>query len=278
MGTPEVDELERLARLHRSGDLSDAEFAAAKTRLLGARPRPRGLLVIAAIAVATLAAVGAGWAIGQRRGQDAPPKAVQTVLADAQVSRLQRVFQRDMLEAQVTYLENIIGPARNVDGEVRTYVVDGCLIQVRTAGGAVASFGIPHLSPTCTVSLRQFGLDADRADLTTFGQLAGQGDTTWSADCIRGCGNAFDPSVYARIETAHANAYLMFRAGVVLVDGAAIDAALAWADEMTKAKGEDYVIETRFNCDRAAGEAAARFFKDVRISSIEIGSFDEPKC
>jgi hypothetical protein len=35
---PEVAGLERVAALHRSGDLTDAEFAAAKARLLGAEP------------------------------------------------------------------------------------------------------------------------------------------------------------------------------------------------------------------------------------------------
>ena len=34
-----TDDLERLAELHRSGALSDAEFASAKARALGSRPR-----------------------------------------------------------------------------------------------------------------------------------------------------------------------------------------------------------------------------------------------
>jgi phage shock protein PspC (stress-responsive transcriptional regulator) len=35
-----ADELERLAELHRSGALSDAEFASAKARALGGAPHP----------------------------------------------------------------------------------------------------------------------------------------------------------------------------------------------------------------------------------------------
>ena len=34
-----AEDLERLAALHRSGALSDAEFASAKARVLGATPR-----------------------------------------------------------------------------------------------------------------------------------------------------------------------------------------------------------------------------------------------
>jgi hypothetical protein len=289
----QTDELERLAALHQSGALSDEEFASAKARLLGRRIHYLAAagafgVVLALIAVLLVVQVGmrpAGslLAIGNSAvvsaNQSGPKSAPVSGGSSGQVptSLLQNVFRREMLNAQISYLEHMIGPARNVDGAVRTYIVDGCKVTVGTSGSAIATLGLPSLSPNCTVSLADFGIDGPTAYKMTFANFEDMSiETTFSADCLSSCGNAYDPSVYALVQTPHADDYLTFRPGVVLVDDNAVDVSEKWAGAMRKAEGEDYVVRTRFNCDRKFDELAASLFRNVHITSIVVSHTQEP--
>ncbi|MDZ4367603.1 MAG: hypothetical protein U0987_11350 [Afipia sp.] len=188
---------------------------------------------------------------------------------------LTQIFQRSMLGAQVAYLERLTGPARNVDGRARTYVVTGCEVMVTVEKGAVRSLGLPSLSPKCTVSLADFGFDGPLPNKATFGMFDELGfKTRYTADCLRSCGNAYDPSVYATVSTPHSNGFLTFRVGAVQSSDQALDAANKWEQVMEAAEGEDWLVEARFNCTDRYDAAAARALRDVRITSIEVGSFD----
>ena len=289
-GKPDTGAVERLAALHRAGDLDDEEFSAAKRGLLGSGHRTPfhwPLLGGAAIGLSVGVLGLLAWeqvgrtsaprtANSTNATQSSPSNATAGVMQPA--STLQGLFRRDMLDAQVVYLEHMIGPPRNVSGGERTYIVDGCEVTVSVSGSAIASIGLPHLSPACTVSLSDFGFDGPTAYKLTFGTLDSIALTTaFTADCIDSCGNAYDPSVYATVDTPHSDDYLTFKPGVELVSDAAIDASTKWSNAMRGAEGEDYVVQTKFNCDRKYDDLAHQFFKNVPISSIEVGRIAHPK-
>jgi hypothetical protein len=291
-----TDELERLAALHRSGSLSDEEFIAAKAKLLQSSGAKLGfqppLVGVAIIAVFALGA-GSAWfyltAWPQLTSKPSVTSALHTPVAKQSASPqaseasgsnqgiLEQIFQREMLDAQVPYLERITGPARNIDGDVRTYIVNGCEVRVTAKKGAISALALPQLSKSCTVSLKPFGLDGPSADQLTFAAFDQISiGTTFTADCISSCGNAFDPSVYELVETPHSNDFLDLRPGVVLDDNRAIDASENWADGMKKLEGEDFVTQARFNCDHRYSAMANNLFKTVRITSIEVGHLKPP--
>jgi hypothetical protein len=50
-----------------------------------------------------------------------------------------------------------------------------------------------------------------------------------------------------------------------------INASMAWQAAMIKAKGEDYAMKARFNCDRSFDRLAHRQFTNIKITSITVG-------
>ena len=286
----ELDELERLAQLHKSGVLTDGEFAELKRKhLLVPQSISRsnhGRLVVGIVLLATL--VGAvAFVLGlqsrpttfaSHEVSDEPASPVSPVVTPPpkqRVSGLGAIFQRDMIGAQVTYLETFTGPARDVAGPSRVYVVDSCEISATIVDNRVQALGIPTLSPRCTVSLKPFGFDGPLPHLGTFGEFQKIGyETRYTADCLRSCGNAADPVVYATVQTPHANGFIGFRVGAAQVSSQALDAAGKWEDGMLADHGEDWVIDAKFNCTDRYDPIATRLFKNVRISSLEVGSFD----
>jgi hypothetical protein len=57
----------------------------------------------------------------------------------------------------------------------------------------------------------------------------------------------------------------------VRVSDATIDASFRIRDAIKAAKGEDYVIDTTFNCSADFDQLAIRELKTVRIDEIEVG-------
>ncbi|MFC0266977.1 hypothetical protein [Kushneria aurantia] len=93
------------------------------------------------------------------------------------------------------------------------------------------------------------------------------------------CGNAYDPSVYAYWEGPRAAGFINMVTGVELVGDKAIAAAGEWQQVMESQRGSDYVIDLGFACEYTFDEAAARLFRDVRISRVIIGGGVEgPQC
>ncbi len=298
LGLDRLGELERLQLLRDSGTLTDEEFQIEKTRILGpAKQLNNRVLIFSAIALAlavlVVGVVGFHPYLGQTR--PAPATAPPQAQAQAQAlkpapttpvsealpatSKLQQLFRRDILGAQLPYLEASTGPARNVVGSDRTYLVEGCEINVHADGKTISSIGLARISPKCNVSLKDFGFDGPMTDHITFGMLERIGFATqYSADCLDSCGNAFDPFAYALVQTPHVNGFVEFRAGANTEIEPMLTATMKWADLMRGAKGEDYVTQTRFNCDQAFNPAASRLFANMKINSIEVGNFPAAKC
>ena len=275
-----LDELERLAELHRSGALSEDEFALAKRRLL---ERPYVLrLALVGVALAALAAgaVGLAMFVGD---PDAPAtRSTATASAAGRVEtsetagrrRLAAVLRTDMLGAEIPNLESLTGPARNVDGPIRTYVVDGCDVRVRVSDNKVQALGLPQLWPSCGRWLAEFGFEGLTPDKATFGMFQDiQSSTHYTSDCLLYCGNAADPEVHATVRTTHATGSIMYRVSTSTAFEDAGRAADKWVEAMKADHGEDWVVKTRFNCTESEDPLATRLFKDVRITSLEIGRF-----
>jgi hypothetical protein len=71
-------------------------------------------------------------------------------------TKLERVFDPEMLGADVAYFEQVTGPARNTyrDG-TKIYKIGDCEVTAAITGGSITSLGM-GLSPQCTFDLNKF--------------------------------------------------------------------------------------------------------------------------
>jgi hypothetical protein len=198
---------------------------------------------------------------------------------DAQGANLRAVFDPDMLGAQVAYLEHIIGPAWKVVRGTRIYKVDGCVVDVGVNSGEVRNLHM-QISEQCQFDLSVFSGNYKFPRLfgLTFGEfeqpyVSGQ----FQASCLYLCGNSADPVVRDFYQGPHAENFIQMVPEVVLVSDAAIAASSAWSDAMKNAMGEDYVVNTKFNCDRRFDALAHRLFAKVPITGITVG-YDIRAC
>lgn len=203
------------------------------------------------------------------------------MLAQAQATVAQ-VFNGEMLGANLRYFESIAGIARTSSGDVHSYRVQGCEITANAAGGTVNELRL-QLSPSCKADLSTFVGDfaPPAGKPLTFGALneSTASQLEFYADCLYLCGNAYDPSVYALWQGPRAINFTEVLLEAVLIDDDAIGAANRWSEIMVNAKGQDFVTDTRFNCERDFDVAANREFKTVKVTAVTIGTeLNKPGC
>lgn len=197
-------------------------------------------------------------------------------------TELDAVFNGDMLGTNLRYFESVAGIARESWGDQHTYIVDGCQVVAEAPGGSITSLDL-DINERCQVDLTSFLGESFAPDISrplTFGNFmehAGEGFYFYS-DCLTRCGNAFDPSVYAYWEGPRAAGFINMKLGVELISGEASDAASQWADVMYQQRGEDYVIDTEFNCDRAFDDVAAQLLYNVEITQLTLGNVAGARC
>lgn len=176
-----------------------------------------------------------------------------------------------MMGVQVAYLESKLGPARTVQDKERTYEIGGCTVRVRAEGGEVVGYAVPMM-PACSTqalaTLKDYDLP-QKIDLTMGEFAAARGNADFKADCLTMCGNAANPWLY--LESAGPRVSPGVRASAVMVSDSTIDAAFRIRDAVQAAKGEDYVLDTTFNCSAEFDQMAVRELKTVRIDEIEVG-------
>jgi hypothetical protein len=193
---------------------------------------------------------------------------------DAPSSKLQMVFDPDTLGAQVAYLEKMIGPAWKVWGPERIYKVDGCVVAVTVKDSAVRSLHLP-ISPKCQFDINPFySRRPEFPNLVgmTFGDFDKRGGSGFfSASCLSMCGNAVDPVVQEYLQGSHAGNWIDVILEVGLVGRVALDASTAWESMMQRSVGENYVLDTKFNCDHKFDQAAHKLFSEVPITGITVG-------
>lgn len=207
---------------------------------------------------------------------------VGTFSTAAQAANVKDVFNGDMLGTTQRYFESIAGVPRQSLGDDHTFRVQGCDITATIRGGNVSALHMA-LSDKCRADLRTFIGDyapapASKLTIGAFAQASG-GGLRYLANCLAMCGNAYDPSVYAYWEGPRAADFMEVLLEVVLIDDPAINAANAWQDHMTQAAGEDYVMDTRFNCEARFDGVAAKAFKNVQVTAVTIGhELSVPGC
>lgn len=199
--------------------------------------------------------------------------ALAGLVGSARAATLAQVFVPDTLDATVAHLETMTGPAWRVAGDHRWYKVDGCVLEVVAPGNAIQSLGL-DVGPRCAPDLSSFTMSDTRLPafpLTVNQAEAAFGQPVYHADCMSLCGNASEPSLLAYIPGYHANNFIDVLLGMPQTTGPAIQAAEAWSTEMTRAKGEDYVIDGRYNCSPEFQESAARLFRNLVVGHVTVG-------
>lgn len=194
---------------------------------------------------------------------------------------LGNIFATETLGMAIPYLESKIGPAKYVSDSTRTYDIDGCNFQV-VGKDTINSMRL-ELSPQCTFNIQKvFGKSgeflAHKLTFGTFHELAG-GGVQYMADCLSGCGNAYDPSVYAFYQGPRSLGGIEIKAQGLLVDDVNIKAADRFADYLLQKEGEDWLGKTMINCDRKYDQEAQEFLRTVKVTAIEIGvQVYKPEC
>lgn len=203
------------------------------------------------------------------------------LFAQAQTGVAQ-LFNGEMLGTNLKHFESLAGVARTSAGDQHSYKVQGCEITADAPGGTINSLRL-SLSPGCQADLSSFIGDfapAANQPLSIAALHASTGGPLeFYADCLQLCGNAADPSVYAFWEGPRAVNFAQVLVEVVLTDDAAIAAAGKWSAEMTRHKGEDFVLEGRYNCDRSFDPIALQSFKQIAVTAVTLGAeLSKPGC
>lgn len=203
-------------------------------------------------------------------------------LGTAQAATVAEVFTGDMLGKNQRYFESIAGIAQESNGDEHTFKVQGCDVTATIEGGKVTRLRL-ETAPECQADLTRFvgsyaPAPGKPLTLGAFDASAG-GGMVYSADCLSMCGNAFDPSVYALWEGPHAVNFMQVLLEIRLTSDEAIAAADAWTEQILKAKGEDFVNATNFNCDPQFAEGAKKAFAHVPVTAVTIGTgLASPGC
>lgn len=183
-----------------------------------------------------------------------------------------------LLNKQIPFVESKIGLAQEVTGNMRTYKIAQCEFTITTADNAVNSFTIPadeNCANIRDVVQKNAGLPAGRITFGTF--LKQFPAVKFHSDCISACGNLADPSIEFLDKGGRATNFAQTEAAVTIADDKSINASERLIKDMAP-DGDDYVSNTKFNCDEKYESAAQREFRDVEIDSITIGYHLSREC
>jgi hypothetical protein len=247
----------------------------------------KGVLVLALMIICGAGGYILGVSKSQKSIQEAAtlpsapvPSQEMATVVPSQDDPISKIFTRDMINAQVGYLEAITGPAwvqtaaTAQSPEKRIYKLAACQVRATIVNGAITSLGMTNLGPECTIDLNKF-FDATKipsANTLTFGTFENDIDTGhFYSDCLSMCSNAFDPSIFEYHIGPHSEAFLEVAVSAQQEGDPIIDAAAKWRDMMTKAKGQDYVENMTFNCDGQYDAPAHTLFASIPIRSMTIG-------
>lgn len=222
---------------------------------------------------------------------ESPAPQQNAALTNVAPTPMQQIFQPEMIGATLLYLEQFTGPPRNVspDGMERTYKVGACEITAYVGEGENKSVSALRfvVAPGCDGDVGKFldsspgasGAMLSQLSFGKFEEMVG-GTTRYYADCLTLCGNAADPTVYAHWEGPRSADFLEMMVEVKLVDDASLQAADQWKAAMEAKEGEDWVVDTGFNCDPVKyNDVARKGFAAVKPEAITIGrGLPVPKC
>lgn len=194
--------------------------------------------------------------------------------AQAASDKVQQLIEYDMIGSDLRYFESIAGVARKSYDWTYNYVVDGCRIQVTAPQAHTINKIRIELTEQCqpdfSDALASFAPDTKQP--LTIGNFANSfGDLSFTADCLSGCGNAADPYIYAYWQGPRAFELREVMLEVVQVATPALEAADKWQALMEQHEGEDWVMDTQFNCNHKYDTQAQQFFNPVQVTAVTIG-------
>lgn len=199
---------------------------------------------------------------------------MSVALSPAHAATVKEVFNGDMLGTNQRYFESVAGIPRTSDGNAHSFRVQGCDITATIDNARVSALRM-ELSDRCSADLSSFigdGAPAATPALTfgAFEHYAGS-SLRYLADCLTLCGNAADPIVYAYWEGPRSSGFMEVLLETVLAGDDSLDASTLWQEHMLKATNQDYILDTKFNCEPRFDSIAANAFKNVPVRSITIG-------
>jgi hypothetical protein len=201
--------------------------------------------------------------------------------ASAQAT-LSKIFKSDMLNAQVAYLEHVVGPAIHISpgrhgSQVRDYRVDGCEVQAIVNDNSQGSSSVQAYSLTlthkCNFNLSVFQLRPLPTRDLTISKIPDANFLGFESDCIDLCGNAADPTVDFLQYSSHATNWIGVVYTIVLADDPALNAIQKLRELMQAREGNDYTANTKFNCDQKYADIAVKLFAAVPVNKITVGMF-----
>jgi hypothetical protein len=199
------------------------------------------------------------------------------VAAQPGSSALSSLFQPETLNSSLEWVEHQWGPAKYVEGDNRTYIIDGCKVTIGYVKNAVRNLGIETLGNQCNFDLKRFYPDAKigQAASLTFGALddALGGNSHPLPECLASCGNSADPAMNMLREGSHAENFIS-----VLVSNdypyrgpQAAKSLDALMNRMKAEHGINYLTEGKGDCDRHYEGVERALFRDVAVKTIRVG-------
>lgn len=168
---------------------------------------------------------------------------------------IDQLFSTETIGMNLAYVEKIAGPAMRSEFHRHQFRTDGCDITLISdeADKVIESVEV-DIAPSCSLSLKSvLNVSEGQPDMQlnelTFGRFEPLLDGRYYADCLSLCGNAADPVVYLEAKGSRVTNFINYAVQAPMVDGPVLDATFAWRDAMTKAESEEYVVDTRFNCE-----------------------------
>lgn len=181
-------------------------------------------------------------------------------------SRIAALFTPATLGGTVSALERVSGRATQSTARVRDYRVDGCSVQALVVDGKVGALAM-ETSPSCTFDIDPFfeGISVGTANSLSFGTIFDRfTDGVLTADCLRMCGNAVEPSIHYMVGDGRRALTIE----TVLVEEAG--AADQWETAMRTGRGEDWVVDAKFNCDHAYDDVGKSAFRNAKVRRVVI--------
>lgn len=275
----DVEQLERLNRLRESGALTDEEFQNEKARLFAEPRSRRGLIVGLVAALVVLAVAGYLWMQAERSGDAAASSSENAVAnADSAVGNQTSEASEDNLYAWATsfevlgmnpaYLETRLGPPKVKEDGFLSYDVGGCTVLFYVKGTSIESYDAA-VNERCHPVVRGHTL----TQRTTFGSLMESLGGTLGADCVWGCGNAYDPPTYLITTGGRASPDVLFYS--VSLEGGGDYPTGDWADAIRAKHGlgtedipDDFDI---FACVTDPPAPVESSLKKARIEGVQVG-------
>jgi len=185
-------------------------------------------------------------------------------------NNLESLFTRDLIDVQIAYLENKIGPAKWAGESVKTFELrDGCLLETHfNVAGSVVAVGA-RITPECNVNVGPFiGKDRLLARGLTFGNFGDADQNVYYADCLGMCGNAFEPSRYSVIENARVLEFI----DVAARNWSDYEGANQWWNLMVESEGQNWVQFGNYNCGpNKYNNIARKVLSNSNVEMIYVG-------